>query len=139
MVGTDTPLILESIVLRGADRPDTAEIITMTVQCHSEGRLKNGVPDRRSGSEIWSALKALETHAGAVLLKDRLGVEQYVIVIPPIERTETQGSKDEPPEDLAVVRMAVFDIDVVAAPYTKAKWGETTVYSTWDGEHVYAE
>ena len=136
MKGLDCPLVIESIAARGAERPRMVEVVSLTIRCADKMQNKEGVTDRRSGAEIFESLKALEQIQASILFRDRLGLERRVLLLSPVTRSEANALKDQAPEDLAVVRLAMFDSPTNTAP----SYG---IYddplSVWDGDHVWAE
>jgi hypothetical protein len=130
----DQPLVVESYAARGAERPRTIEVITMTVRCADDIRLKNGARDRRSGREIYDGLKERETILEGMTFKDRMGTERQVLLLPPITRQEGLALQGEAPEDLAVIRLAVFESDT----NSESDYGYHD-QSVWNGEDIWYE
>ena len=130
----DQPFVVESYSARGAERPRTIEVITITVRCADDIRLKNGGRDRRSGREIYDLLKERETIQESVIFRDRMGLERRVLLLPPITLREGVALQGESPEDLAQVRLAVFEADTTSA----SDYGYHAA-SVWDGDDIWYE
>ena len=105
---TQTPRIY-SVVVRGVERPPTIKVITVAIRCADNMRLNSGRPERRTGAEILTELEALAQLDEAVILRDTIGVERWVLVLPPIGEVETVQRDGQKPEKVAMVRMAVFE------------------------------
>ncbi len=128
------PLKVYSVVVRGAERPQTIRMITAHVRL-ADYQQQRGGRDRRTAEEVKADLEALAQSAEAVLLVDPLGHEQWVLVLAPILMTEAEQDGNSPPEWLATVQMAVFESE-------KDQAGEApiAVYGTsrYDDGSVYA-
>lgn len=111
MPSATTPFQVYSVVARGAERPQTVKVITAQIRCADGLTLRNGAKERRKGAEILTDLEALSIARNAVILKDTIGVERRVLVLPPIGETESEQAGTLQPEKLAVVRMAVFEAE----------------------------
>ena len=132
---TGAPFLIRAVVLRGAERPQTVALITAMVRC------ADGLPTRRGGykctrlgSEILAELKALSIAGEAVLLKDTIGYERWVIVQPGIGEQEVEQEGGLNPEKLAVVRMAEFEVEAQTVS-ASAYWIWDS--STWDAGDVW--
>jgi hypothetical protein len=136
MKALDTPAVIETIGARGAERPRMVEVVTLTIRCADNMQNKTGATERRSGAEIFASLKALEEIQASIVFKDRLGLEKRVILLSPVTHTETIALKDQPPEDLAVVRLAMFDSTPNSGEPDCAHYD---LQSVWDGEEVWDE
>jgi hypothetical protein len=104
----DTTPIYRSVVLRGALRPRSVDVITAQV------RIADGIRDRRgtamrSGTAMLSELRSLATQAAPVQLIDLAGATSWVTVQAPVDEQETYQVGDENPEIIATVRLAVMD------------------------------
>lgn len=132
---TASPLLIRAVVLRGAERPQTVELITAMVRCADDlPTRRGGFKCNRTGAEIMAELKALSVADKAVKLKDTIGYERWVIVQPGIGEQEVEQEGDLNPEKLAIVRMAEFEVEeqTLSAPgywvWGTSKWGDGDVW-----------
>jgi hypothetical protein len=113
MTTSDTPIILRSTCLRAAERPNAIENITAVVRCDDRISLRNSGRSSRTGAELWTELRTMLDHSGAVTLIDPIGVERQVLVIAPLEHSEARSEGDIAPEYLATVRMVEWQSEDV--------------------------
>jgi len=106
---SEVPIIVRSVVLRAAERPDAIESYTAVVRCDDNVSTRTGGRAARTGAETWEALQAMLSHNGSVELIDPLGIERQVLVIAPLEMSEGKSREDARPEMLATVRMIGWD------------------------------
>ena len=128
------PPVIYSVVVRGAERPQTIEVITAAVRCADNLRLNSGAPERRSGADILTELRQYATLGEAVTLTDTLGVERRVLVLGPVDEIEVEQDGTNAPEKIAMVKMAVFETSEESsslgeyAVYGTSKYGAGDIY-----------
>ncbi len=126
------PFRLRSVVVRGAERPQTVKVISATVRCCDNLPTYAGL-ERRSGAEILQDLESYAQAGEPVKLTDPLGNERWVLVLAPVGEQESAQYGDEPPEILATIQMATFE------PPDRPEQYETGAYGTDKyGEIAYA-
>lgn len=132
---TAAPFLLRAVVLRGAERPQTVDLITGMVRCADRlPTRRTGFTCPRLGTEIVTELRALSVLAEAVLLKDTIGFERWVIVQPGLGEQEAEQEGGRAPEKLIVLRMAEFEAEAQSLS-ALAYWVWGT--STWGGGDVW--
>jgi len=129
------PLVVHNIIVRGAERPPTIELITAAIRCADNLRLNTGARERRRGADILAELKAFTVSNEVVTLTDTIGYQRRVLVLGPIDEIETEQDGQESPEKIAVVTMAVFESEPAGkahgdyAVYGTSKYGSGEVYA----------
>ena len=123
------PPIVRRVVVRGAERPSTVEVIQATVRCATGLRLRDGTTEFRSGATIMQELKRLAQHGPAVTLIDRLGTERWVLVNAPVEELVSAQEGEREPETLARITMTVFEAtSTEETAYEPATYDEDSLY-----------
>jgi hypothetical protein len=107
--------VLKTLIVRGAERPRPLELITTQIRCFSaQAQRSNNSRERRSMGEMVSALEALASAGRAVWLQDVDGIEKQVVVLTPLEKSESNEEKGMSPEVICTVRMARFEAEEVS-------------------------
>jgi len=107
---TETPRIY-SVVVRCVERPPSIKVFTVAVRCADGMMRNNNTRERRTGAEILLELEGLAQLDEAVLLRDTIGIERWVLILPPIGEVETVQRDSQIPEKVAMVKMVLFEAE----------------------------
>jgi hypothetical protein len=126
--GTNNPPVIRSVILRAAERPKTQEVITAVIQCADNIATRQSGTLATTGAKQLAALKELASAARAVELVDVVGYKRYVIVLSPINESESHQRGELSREILATVRMTPFVADADESGHAfrwgRFKWGD---------------
>lgn len=131
---TDTPFVIRSVVVVGAERPNVVRQYSAAIRCADKLALRNGGKCPRSAEQIRQELYGASQASRAVSLVDPAGHESYVLVQPEIRMQEAADQGVMNRELTMLVTMTDF-----AAVETPALQSEYATYgiSVYDQGEVY--
>ncbi len=105
--------VYRSLVVRGAVRPRSVDVITAVTHI-ADGLIDRWGTPMRDGGTMIQELRSMgdPLQAGGaqpVSLLDLAGATQWVVVLPAVQEQELHQAGERPPEVAATVRMAVLD------------------------------
>lgn len=130
-------LLIRSVVVRGVERPKMVKLYTVVIRAADNLALRGSMGTcSRTGAQIVEEVEALALAARAVVLKDPVGTEKWVMVqsaTPTL--AESAAESDLPREMLVTLRMTEFEADeselgeVEYMVWGEFKWGDGSVWA----------